>query len=70
MSRWVRHMAVWCVVWSIGALAIAWPGSPAWQYVVGFAILYAVGWISPPVWLAAYISVIVAEAMHEKHRVA
>lgn len=70
LRLWLKCMAVWCIVWSVAILVIARPDSPAWQYLAGFAIFYAVGWISPPVWLVAYITERVITSQRNKRQTA
>lgn len=67
MSRWLRWMAAMSAVFSAGCLAIVRPDSPLWQWVVGFVLIYAVGWISPPVWLAAWIGEEIAESIRKRN---
>lgn len=69
-GRWVKCMAIACIVWA-GAILLAVPANaPAWEHAAGFVILYAIGWVSPPVWLVAYIAERVLTGREIKHRAA
>ena len=55
LRRWIRWMAVLSAIAS-GAVLVAFRSAgPVWQYFVAFAIFYVGAWISPPVWLLAYV---------------